>query len=408
MTDLLKETNPSPVNVPNASEPAIANVATKESLYSRALLLLESRDFEKAGVYFERVLDADPHSASAYMGALLAAYGCVGESELVGCTHSDWTDDARFANAVRFADGEQKKAYEELLAKRKASYGALAAAALEEKNCERCIFWCEKHLQHFPDDKSIRLTRMLAAFGSSDMNELYEHCTENALSLSASEEYRDVTAYLAEDDRASLERLARSIDIANSDKKRTTAYSDTRLYMSGRVNSLKNKAQELRRDRYRDHVKEAEYIEALRNSNGKFYGSNPFLLVLAVLLWAIPFYMMIYLIGNTAYSVDDTAAFFAIFFVMFGVFVAILLISRLIRAYAQAAKRSYYAQLCRETADSIDENEALLAEAEERAAAAERYLSEFLGNTGIPVERIEGCRREFDELFNQNDDQKKG
>lgn len=97
----------------NASSSASPVNPNTESLYKRACLFLEDKDFIKADEYFDRILDIEPEQAKAYMGKVLAAQKACNEEQLISCG-SDITDNADYKKAVRFAKGKEKNRYEEL------------------------------------------------------------------------------------------------------------------------------------------------------------------------------------------------------------------------------------------------------------------------------------------------------
>ena len=98
------------MNVGSSASPVNPNT---ESLYRRACLFLEDKDFAKANEYFDRILDIDPELAKAYMGKVLAAQRACNEEQLISCG-SDIKDSADYEKAVRFAKGEEKNRYEML------------------------------------------------------------------------------------------------------------------------------------------------------------------------------------------------------------------------------------------------------------------------------------------------------
>lgn len=99
--------------VENARSSASPVNPNTESLYRRACLFLEDKDFAKANEYFDRILDIDPEQAKAYMGKVLAAQKACNEEQLIS-SGSNITDSADYKKAVRFAKGKERNRYEEL------------------------------------------------------------------------------------------------------------------------------------------------------------------------------------------------------------------------------------------------------------------------------------------------------
>ena len=84
-----------------------------ESLYRRACLFLEDKNFDRANEYFDRILDIDPECAKAYMGKVFAKEKVCGKEELISRV-AGFDDSGDYEKAVRFAKGEEKAQYEEI------------------------------------------------------------------------------------------------------------------------------------------------------------------------------------------------------------------------------------------------------------------------------------------------------
>ena len=91
---------------PKAIRPE-AKTPEAEALMKRGHLSLEDSDWAKAVEFFERVLDADPEYAPAYIGLLCAELRVRGE-ELLGDYPAPISDNNHFKRAVRFADARYK------------------------------------------------------------------------------------------------------------------------------------------------------------------------------------------------------------------------------------------------------------------------------------------------------------
>jgi len=74
-----------------------------ESLLKRGWLILEDSDWDQAKEYFNKVLDIDPESASAYAG-LLCVELRVKQEGLLADRKEPFTESSLFQKAVRFAD----------------------------------------------------------------------------------------------------------------------------------------------------------------------------------------------------------------------------------------------------------------------------------------------------------------
>jgi tetratricopeptide (TPR) repeat protein len=89
----------------HATSASVAGAATSgaDALLKRAYIFLEDKDFNQAREYFNRVLDADPENARAYLGLLCAEMKTPHEKDLA-TIDSPLSDNVHFKNALRFAD----------------------------------------------------------------------------------------------------------------------------------------------------------------------------------------------------------------------------------------------------------------------------------------------------------------
>jgi len=78
-----------------------------ESLYQRGLIYLEDRDFDRAGTYFDKVLDVNPKYAPAYVGLLMVELQITREVDL-SSIQTPLTEIDNFNKALRFADEQLK------------------------------------------------------------------------------------------------------------------------------------------------------------------------------------------------------------------------------------------------------------------------------------------------------------
>ena len=78
-----------------------------EALMKRGYLFLEDGDWKQADEYFNKVLDADPEYAPAYIGRLCADLQLRQEEHLANSDKS-LDEHGHFQKAVRFADAEYR------------------------------------------------------------------------------------------------------------------------------------------------------------------------------------------------------------------------------------------------------------------------------------------------------------
>ena len=79
--------------------------ANVSALLERVSLFLEDSDFENADIYCEKVLDADPKNAQAYIYKLLVQIHATSEEQLAECKNA-LENYSAYKNAIRFADEE--------------------------------------------------------------------------------------------------------------------------------------------------------------------------------------------------------------------------------------------------------------------------------------------------------------
>lgn len=96
----------------------IAGMASVESLLDRAFMFLEERDYENADKYLERVLDANPKCAKAYIGKLLVKKQYANTNELTHHYNYQLERNELFKKALRFANDDE---YDELMALKEAN-----------------------------------------------------------------------------------------------------------------------------------------------------------------------------------------------------------------------------------------------------------------------------------------------
>ena len=77
-------------------------------LIRRANLFLESRDFESADKYAEKVLDINPEYAEAYFVKLLVGFEAINATQLVEKAKKELSENSNYQMALRFADAKLK------------------------------------------------------------------------------------------------------------------------------------------------------------------------------------------------------------------------------------------------------------------------------------------------------------
>jgi len=77
--------------------------STTAPLLRRAFIFLEDGDFEKADEYCEKVLDADPENAHAYLGKLMAELEVEKQEDLLDC-NEPFDDNNNYKKALKYAD----------------------------------------------------------------------------------------------------------------------------------------------------------------------------------------------------------------------------------------------------------------------------------------------------------------
>ena len=369
---------------------------SKGSLYSRAMVFLGNREFYKAVDYFDKVLDIDPQYARAYWGSLLASYQCVTTNELINCTSDDWTEDARLKNALQFATAEEKKIYEDTIARRIANFKKLANAALESKDFAKCQSWCEKYIEKDTADGSIWWIKLLAKNESCNSNELFEKCLANTVSIIDTDEYRNAIKYSIPEEGMMYEKHANKIETAVSEKKRNLAYESCKSHMESAVATAERQKKSSMSDEWRDYEKKKDALLELRNSNGRFFRNSFFSFLVQLIFWGLPTYAVIAFFcldgGNTEY-------FFAIFGSVFGILMAIVIFVNICVYFSGIKRIPKLAKNCRKATVQLDKDKASIAMNSKREETARKLLEDFLAHPDLTIEQIETKHQEFVDIF---------
>ncbi len=97
----------------NSQTITINTNASPESLVERGMLFLEDQEWDKANVYFENALDADPKNVRAYLGKLLVDIH-ISKVESLESYEKDFTDNPNYKKALRFSTEEEKEQLESI------------------------------------------------------------------------------------------------------------------------------------------------------------------------------------------------------------------------------------------------------------------------------------------------------
>ena len=107
---ILKASTPKPAAVIKETV-TVQNAVNVAPLLQRAFLFLEDGDWNDADEQLEKVLDADPENAQAYVGKLMAELHIKKQSMLEAC-EKPFDENHHYLKAVRFADPALKTALE--------------------------------------------------------------------------------------------------------------------------------------------------------------------------------------------------------------------------------------------------------------------------------------------------------
>lgn len=104
--------------------PVSSDIPTADSLLARAQLFIEENDFAKAEEYFNKVLDINPYTSSAYIGLLTIKLNAV-DFDKLSKKPQTIEEMSEFKNAIRFAENEEtKQRYTALAQKKQAEFDA--------------------------------------------------------------------------------------------------------------------------------------------------------------------------------------------------------------------------------------------------------------------------------------------
>ncbi|MBE6595942.1 MAG: TIR domain-containing protein [Ruminococcaceae bacterium] len=379
----------------HAEAAAAASPVSKESLYSRAMVFLGNREFYKAVDYFEKVLDIAPQYARAYWGSLLASYQCVTNQELVNCAADDWTEDPRLANAMEFASDEEKRLYEDTLKRRVEKFKGLAVAALEAKDFEKCLLWCDKCLKRNPESGELWWLKLLASEGTCNSMELSAACLRKSVTVLEREEYQKAVRYSIEEEALMYEKVGQRIEETVREKRRADAYSDCKRYMENALHTQSKRAGTIGSRHWRDMEQEAEMLRYLRLSRCKFFHNNVFSLLMQAVLWGIGVYTGLLLLQMADYHIENMGTSFA---VILGLFAAVMAIVQLAQFSSHRKKLPILVDNYEIASRSLAANRQLLTEATEQQHQMQALYDVFSTKPEMELPEIITYRDRFSAL----------
>ena len=242
--------NNEPVNTTaNPQMISINTNASPESLVERGMLFLEDQEWDKANVYFENALDAEPKNVRAYIGKLLVDLHLSKEELLISC-EEDFTDNPNYKKALRFSSEQQKE-------------------QLESINKER-IYKLAKEVSRTDLKRAIELLDPIKDY--KDVSQLIDSYSETI-------QYNDYETALSTRESQSIFELSKAISLLE----KLGDYKESKKVVAeyqGRVEALKaeqakrkqaeaQKAAALEEERAKQAAKEAEILRQQRRKREK-------------------------------------------------------------------------------------------------------------------------------------------
>ena len=386
-------------NNPDADEAAGVLTASKESLYSRAMVFLGNHEYYKAVDYFDKVLDIDPRYARAYWGSLLAAYQCSNNKELILCHSDDWTDDARLTNALQFASPEEKKVYEDVLQKRVATYETLAMNAFAKRDFEKCLEWDNRLLKHQPQYGNMWWIKILATFEAKDSNTLVNKCVEKSAFIDEMEEYSNAVAYSIPEESEIYKDVAQKIRKAVSVKRCEDNYSECEAHMKRAISSLETKKDKLNENMWKNYVREHEALARVRHVKAKFFSNNLFVFLFHFSYLILAFALVsLFLLadGLSKGSWKESIAGLIMPLVIFVIIIITIGLVRLI-AYIRESKRlPQVIEIYDISAGNVERGRKAVNDIDETEESLQEIYRRFVSVEKREVEEVEQFREEFD------------
>ncbi len=115
------------------------------SLLERGNYFLQEEQFKSADLYFNRVLDAEPHNHAAYWGLLLCDYQCRNEEELYTVSALPFDSNRNYGHAMEYADDTAAAHYRAVLDATLLACHARVLTYYEANNAFLLEQWCEHY-----------------------------------------------------------------------------------------------------------------------------------------------------------------------------------------------------------------------------------------------------------------------
>ncbi|MCI5892421.1 MAG: TIR domain-containing protein [Clostridiales bacterium] len=134
----------------NSAQPTVtvvnntAEAFNSETILKRAFMLLEDAEWQKADKLLEQVLNHEPENARAYLGKLMSDVK-VNKEENLGKSAVDFSENANYKKAVRFADSKAKSILQDYCNIAKKLHLQVEQNRLEKEKIEREIQQIEQH-----------------------------------------------------------------------------------------------------------------------------------------------------------------------------------------------------------------------------------------------------------------------
>lgn len=386
-------------NNPDADEVGVPS-ASKESLYSRAMVFLGNHEYYKAVDYFDKVLDIDPRYARAYWGSLLATYQCSSNKELILCSSDDWTDDARLKNALQFASPEEKQVYEDVVQKRIATYETLAMNAFAKRDYEKCTIWAKQLLKNQPQFGNMWWIQILAMHGAKDSNTLVEKCVEKSIFIDELEEYTNAVAYSIAEESQMYKDVAQKIRKAVSSKRCEESYFECETHMKKSLASLDAKKRKISENMWKNYVREHEALARVRNVKGKFFSNNLFVFLFHFSYMVLGLVLVSLVLVSDKISKGDSwsqiLAGLVMPLVIFAIVLIIVLITRLV-SYSKESKRlPQVVEVYDIASGNIERGKGAVGEITATEDTLKEIYNRFKSVEKREIEEIELFREEFD------------
>ncbi len=139
---------------------------TIDSLLERGNYFLQEEQFKAADLYFNRVLDTEPHNHAAYWGLLLSDYQCRTEEELYTVSALPFDGNQNYRHALEYADNATAAHYRAVL---RATLLACHARVLMYYEADNA-FLLEQWREHYrnAEEKIPSLESVHKVFGKGD------------------------------------------------------------------------------------------------------------------------------------------------------------------------------------------------------------------------------------------------